>query len=174
MSKSILIQTVTIKLFIIALLIQFSVSGFSQITENQKIYNPDADAKKELQDAIKKAKAENKHVFIQIGGNWCPWCIKFHNFVKENQDMDSLLNANYVVLKINHSKENENQEILTQFEFPQRFGFPVFVILDKSGKRIHTQNSGLLEKDKSYSKNDVMQFFNNWTPTAINPNSYKK
>ncbi|WP_217447779.1 hypothetical protein [Maribellus comscasis] len=35
-----------------------------------KIYNPKADAKEELADAVKKASMENKHVFIQVGGNW--------------------------------------------------------------------------------------------------------
>lgn len=38
----------------------------------QKIYNPDANAKKDIENVIAKAKKEGKHVLIQVGGNWCP------------------------------------------------------------------------------------------------------
>lgn len=148
-----------------------SLQCFAQ--ENSiKIYNPDADAETELIKAIEQAQKYNKHVFIQLGGNWCSWCIKFHKFVKENHDLDSIINANYIVLKINYSREKQNTEIFEKFEYPQRFGFPVFVILDSTGKRIHTQNSGLLEKDKSYDIKKVKYFFLNWTAKAIDPEQY--
>ena len=39
-------------------------------TEKPKLYDPSADAKAEIAQAIKKAKTENKHVLIQVGGNW--------------------------------------------------------------------------------------------------------
>ncbi len=139
-----------------------------------KIYNPDANAFEELAEAVQKAKQENKNVFIQIGGNWCPWCIKFHNFVKKDAELDSILNTNYIVLKINYSREKPNYEIMQQLDFPQRFGFPVFVILNDKGERIHTQNSALLEKDKSYDKEKIKAFFLHWTVKALSPDSYKK
>jgi len=56
-------------LLIITILGLFFLSASGQ-TEKPKLYDPMADAKKEIADAVKKAKAENKHVFIQVGGNW--------------------------------------------------------------------------------------------------------
>jgi len=61
---------------------------------------------------------------------------------------------------------------LKKLEYPQRFGFPVFVILDSNGKRIHTQNSAYLEEDKGYSRKKVLDFLNQWSPDALNPNLY--
>ena len=61
---------------------------------------------------------------------------------------------------------------MAKLGYPQRFGFPVFIILDKEGKRIHTQNSAYLEQDKSYSKEKIMEFLNNWNPTALDPKQY--
>ena len=58
-----------------------------------KIYNPDADAKAEVAAAVAKASAEGKHVFLQIGGNWCPWCVRFHKMVTEDVKLDSLIKA---------------------------------------------------------------------------------
>ena len=128
-----------------------------------KIYNPDADAKKEVAAAVAKASAEGKHVFLQIGGNWCPWCVRFHKMVTEDMKLDSLIKANYEVVEVNYSKENNNHEFLATLGYPQRFGFPVFVILDGTGKVLHTQDSGYLEQDKGYSQEKVERLFLNWS-----------
>ena len=56
---------------------------------------------------------------------------------------------------------------MKRLENPGRFGYPVFVILDANGKRIHTQDSGLLEEDKGYSKRKVSTFLKGWAPSAL-------
>ncbi len=146
-----------------------------QLAEAQqvKIYNPNADAKADIAEAVKKASNEGKHVFLQIGGNWCPWCIKFHKFVEDDKEISNYVDENFVVLKVNYDQENENEEVLAQLGYPQRFGFPVFVILNGKGERIHTQNSAFLEKESSYDHDRVLQFFKHWSPAALNPISYK-
>lgn len=150
------------KQILLSLIIGFlSLSLSSQ--EVVKIYNPDADAKKEVAAAVAKASAEGKHVFLQIGGNWCPWCVRFHKMVTENMKLDSLIKANYEVVEVNYSKENKNTEFLATLGYPQRFGFPVFVILDEKGKVLHTQDSGYLEQDKGYSQEKVERLFLNWS-----------
>lgn len=142
--------------------------------QEQKIYDTNADAKKDIAEAVEAARTLNKHVFLQIGGNWCPWCIKFHNFVHNDEELDTYLNENYEVVKVNYDQANRQKELLTELEFPQRFGFPVFVILDANGNRIHTQNSAFLEEDKGYDKDKVLRFLKNWSPTALDPASYEK
>ena len=64
-------------------------TGFAQ----EKLYNPAADASKDLKAAIKKAAAEKKYVLIQAGGNWCSWCIEFARLAKATPKIDSALNA---------------------------------------------------------------------------------
>jgi thiol:disulfide interchange protein len=137
------------------------------------IYHPEANAAAELKAAVKKANAENKHVLLQIGGNWCSWCLKFHNLTITDAQLDSALKANYVVLKVNYSKENQNLPLLTELEYPQRFGFPVFVVLNGQGKRLHTQNSAYLEEDKGYSKKKILEFLNQWSKPALDPKKYQ-
>lgn len=139
------------------------LSGCLLAQQTEKIYNPDADAKADVTAAIKKAASEGKHVFLQIGGNWCPWCVKFHTLIHEDIKLDSLINVNYVVVKVNYSKENYNNELLSTLGFPQRFGFPVFVILDEKGKVLHTQDSGYLELGKAYDREKVERMFLLWS-----------
>jgi thioredoxin-related protein len=142
-----------------------------------KPYNPVADAKAELKKAIDLAKKENKHVLIQVGGNWCPWCLRFHAMAKGAQVIDSLINADYVYLLLNYSKENKNWDLMEQFGYPNRFGFPVFVILDGNGKELHIQDSGLLEhpdpKVKGYDTTKVATFLRQWNMRSLSPETYK-
>ena len=153
---------------IVALMLMFP--AFAQ----ENIYHPKADARADIDAAVRKAKQENKHVFIQVGGNWCSWCIKFYHFVHEDQEIADFLDQNYVYVKLNYSKENKNLDILKELGFPQRFGFPVFVILNEKGEAIHIQNSVFLEKDKSYDKAKVLDFLKGWNREALNPERYTK
>ncbi|UKJ07460.1 thioredoxin family protein [Solitalea lacus] len=141
--------------------------------ETPKVYNPNADAKADIKTTVAKAAKEGKHVMLQIGGNWCSWCLRFNKTVTEDKQLDSALNANYVIYHLNYSKENKNEAVLAWLGYPQRFGFPVFVVLDAKGNRIHTQNSAYLEQDKGYNKEKVLEFFKQWGPKAIDPDQYK-
>lgn len=151
------------KLLIAILIGTFSLTANAQ----QKIYNHQADAEAEVAAAVKKAKKEGKHVFIKIGGNWCSWCIKFHKYCKENKEIHKLIEDNYIEVLVNYSKENRNHNLMKKWQNPGRFGYPVFVILDGNGNRIHTQDSGLLESEKGYDKSKVMKFFASWAPDAL-------
>lgn len=158
---------------ILALLILLALPVLT-FSQSQKVYNPGADASVDIRNAIEQAQNNNKHVFLQIGGNWCPWCIKFHNFVEADSEIKNYFGDNFEVVKVNYDRENKQEELLAKLGFPQRFGFPVFVILDAKGNRIHTQNSAFLEKDKNYDHDIVLKFLKNWSPAAINPKSYEK
>lgn len=143
-----------------------------EITDSVKIYNPTADAKAEIQAAVKKASKEHKNVLLQIGGNWCIWCIRFNNLVTTDADLNKYMNDNFVVLHVNWSPENKNEAVLASLGYPQRFGFPVFVVLDDKGNRLNTENSSYLEEGKGHSKAKVMGFFKDWSPAAIDPKTY--
>jgi len=146
--------------------------GLNAQTSEVKLYNPEADAKTDIQNSIAKANAEGKHVLLQIGGNWCSWCVRFNKKVTGNDTLKSVLTEKYITYHLNYSKENWNEEILANLGYPQRFGFPVFVVLDGKGNRLHTQSSVYLEEGKGYSTKKVLEFFNSWSPAAIDPKSY--
>lgn len=156
------------------LIILFAFLGSVLFAQGEKIYDPSANAEEDVSKAIQTAKASGKHVFLQIGGNWCPWCVKFHKFLEADKDLSAFVKERYEVVKVNYDTKNKQEKLLTSLGFPQRFGFPVFVVLDGQGNRIHTQNSAFLEKDKSYDKDKLMRFFKNWSPVALDPASYKK
>jgi len=162
------------KIVVFSLVFFGGVAAMSQDMTKFKLYSPDANAKKEISVAVKEAKAEGKHVLVQIGGNWCIWCARFNDFITKDKSIDSLVTNNYIVYHLNYSKENTNSKLLAKYKFPQRFGFPVFLILDDKGDLLHTQTSWYLESGKSYDKEKVTAFFNDWSAKAFDPAQYKE
>ena len=152
------------------LVILICLTGLLCKAQETKLYDPKANAEKDIIKAVKKAKAENKFVLLQGGGNWCSWCIEFARFCKADPKIDSVMNASFVWYHLNWSKENENKKTFARYGYPQRFGYPVFIILDGNGKRINTQNSEYLEDGKkSYDRQKVQSFLEMWSPRALNP-----
>ena len=139
-----------------------------------KLYKPEENAETAISEAMKEAKENKKHIFIQVGGNWCIWCARFNDFITKDRSIDSMVHKNFVIYHLNYSKENYNKSFLAKYRFPQRFGFPVFLVLDAKGNLLHTQNSAYLEEGKGYSKAKVMEFFSHWSPEALDPLNYKE
>jgi thioredoxin-related protein len=160
------------KLFFVLIVSIISVTALAQ-SEGKKLYNPNANASADIDAAIKKAAAENKYVLLQAGGNWCSWCIEFARFCKADPAIDSVIKSSFVWYHLNWSKENENKNIFTKYGYPQRFGFPAFIILNSKGERLHIQNSEYLEDGKkSYDQKKVQAFLEMWSPNALNPKMY--
>lgn len=59
------------------------------------------------------------------------------------------------------------EQLMKRLNNPQRFGFPVFVVLDETGKVLHIQDSSFLEEGKGYNEEKVLRFLKSWTPQAV-------
>jgi thioredoxin-related protein len=125
-------------------------------------FDPARNAAEDLSLAVKEAEKSNRRIILDVGGEWCIWCHRIDEFIESDEEIKNYLNDNYVLLKINYSKENKNEEFLSQY--PKIAGYPHFFVLDKNGRLLHSQNTGELEKDKSYNKNAMMTFLKKWAP----------
>ncbi|MFT5165634.1 MAG: thiol:disulfide interchange protein [Saprospiraceae bacterium] len=138
------------------------------------LYDPETNAADDIEALIVQAKKEKKHIILQVGGNWCGWCYLFHDFIEANNEVKEIADQNYLTYHLNHSQDNKNLDLLNKYSHPERFGFPVLLILNSEGILVHTQNSALLEEGKGYNVKKVKEFFTGWTPTALDPASYKE
>ena len=90
--------------------------AMAQTTPHQ-IYDVNANAHAEVTAAIQKARAENKRVILDFGGNWCGDCkvldINFHK--PENQ---ALLDRYYVLVDIDVGKFDKNEDIAEKYGVP--------------------------------------------------------
>lgn len=140
-----------------------------------KVYNEEINPLEQIDQAVAKAKSENKFVVCQVGGNWCPWCLRFADFITKDTTISKLIEENFVYIHVNYNprktegaeKMEQAKKMLARLNNPARFGFPVFVVLDPQGNVIHIQDSSYLEEGKGYNQEKVLRFFKNWTPDAV-------
>ena len=163
------------KKIILLLLTVISALNVNAQNSLKKVYNEDINPIEQIDQAVAKAKTEGKYVICQVGGNWCPWCLLFADFISNDTTISKMIDDNFVYIHVNYnprkSKDAEKAELakklMERLNRPARFGFPVFVVLDEEGKVIHIQDSGLLEEGKGYNQEKVLSFFKNWTPKAV-------
>ncbi|MBQ8098998.1 MAG: thioredoxin family protein [Bacteroidaceae bacterium] len=141
----------------------------------KKVYNEDINPLTQIDQAVAKAKGQGKYVICQVGGNWCPWCLRFADFISKDSDISKLIADHFEYIHVNYNpkksqdaaKQAQADAVMKRLGHPRRFGFPVFVVLDGKGAVIHTQDSSYLEEGESYNKEKVLRFFKNWTPQAV-------
>ena len=145
-------------------------------TALKKVYNESIDPMAQIDEALAKAKKNGKFVICQVGGNWCPWCLKFADFVEKNAAVNKMVNDHFEYIHVNYNRRKtagdaavkKAEQLMKRLSNPQRFGFPVFVVLDETGKVLHIQDSSFLEEGKGYDEKKVLRFLKNWTPKAVN------
>jgi thiol:disulfide interchange protein len=160
-----------IRIIFITGFLLWTLSSFSQ--EEKKLYDPGAVPERDLAVLAKQAQKESKHILVLAGGNWCARCLTFNRFCLSNPEIDSLLNADYLIYHLNYSEENKNKSVFAKLGYPQRFGFPVLLVLNEKGERIHTQEAEYLEQGAGYSKRRVLEFLLAWNRKAVQPVTYK-
>ena len=149
----------------------FSIAANAQEqTAPKKVYNEDINPLEQIDQAIVQAKAEGKFVICQVGGNWCPWCLRFADFITNDSTINAVIEQNFVYIHANYHPRKAGEvgkALMKRLNNAGRFGFPVFVVLDGQGNVLHIQDSSFLEEGKGYNKEKVLRFFQNWTPAAV-------
>ncbi len=144
-------------------------------TALKKVYNEDINPMEQIDQALAKAKTEGKFVICQVGGNWCPWCLRFADFITNDTTISKIIDENFEYIHVNYNPRKSEGEanarqaaaLMKRLDNCGRFGFPVFVVLDEDGKVIHIQDSSFLEEGQGYHQEKVLRFFKNWTPKAV-------
>ena len=82
-----------------------------------------------LEDALKKAEAEDKLVLVDVSAIWCPNCRRLDNEVFANQEVRKTVNEKFVFSRL----EYESPEGADFLEKHNAAGFPNLWLLDGKG-----------------------------------------
>jgi thioredoxin-related protein len=123
-------------------------------------FDPKRDPEKDLAEAVKVAKKQSKRILLDVGGEWCSWCHKLDKFFATNGEAGKILRDKYVVVKVNFSPENKNEKFLAKY--PRINGYPHLFVLEKDGKLLHSQDTGLLETGPEHDAAKVIPFLKKW------------
>ena len=141
------------------------IAATAQFTANlptySKIYDEQRDPFKDATAALALAKETNRQVLIEIGGNWCTWCHKMDNFLTMHPEVYQALHNQYVLLKVNVSDSNENNDFMKSL--PPVLGYPHMYVSTAQGKMILSKDTAELLADNNYSKSQWLDFLSEWS-----------
>ena len=132
---------------------------------NPNLYNPQADAKAEIKEALEHARREHKNVILVFGGNWCYDChvldLAFHH-----PEIEPRLKAHYLVVHVDVGEYNKNLDLAEQYKVPLKKGVPALAVLASDGRLLYSQEAGEFESARSLAPEDVIAFLKKWQPAA--------
>lgn len=188
----------TMRTLALALFIAAATTAADAQGALKRVYDETIDPMTQIDEALAKASAGGKYVVCQVGGNWCPWCLRFADFAEKDTAVSKAIADNFVFIHVNYDPRkasaakaqgntassntanataaattagsgDKTAAMMKRLGNPARFGFPVFVVLDERGNVLHTQDSSFLEEGNGYSEKKVLRFLKNWTPKAVKP-----
>ena len=95
------------------------------------------------------------------------WCHRLHRVFTTDAQVSSALKRDFVVVMIDVNKRNgpaRNAAVDAHYGNPTQFGLPVLVVLDASGRRLTTQETGALEKGDAHDPAKIVAFLKKWAP----------
>jgi thioredoxin-related protein len=122
------------------------------------IYKVDGKGMERVEQALLKAKQDNKRVLLKIGGNWCGWCYKLHDVFHKNSTIKPLIRDEYELVMIDSQAD---KAVLAKWQIKAP-SFPYLTVLDAAGQKLTEQRTGPLEKGSQHDPDLVQAFLGKW------------
>ena len=142
-------------------------SAFAQLRMviDTPIYNDNANAKEEIQEALGKAQHENKRVLLVFGANWCYDChVLDYRFHEPN--VQPILDKHYVVVHVDIGRGEKNTDLQSLYKIPVARGVPAIAVLDKSGTLLFSQRNGEFAPSRRLPEQSFITFLKQWAPAS--------
>jgi thioredoxin-related protein len=127
----------------------------------KNIYRSDADAKKEIKEAIDHAKLKNKRVMLVFGGNWCYDCHVLDAALREPAIAPTFTKY-YELVHVDIGQGERNGDLVRKYKINLEKGVPAISLLDSSGKLIFNDKGGEFQAARRMSEEDLLAFLDKW------------
>lgn len=153
-----------ISISILFMCLILSVTTYAQADSSLPLFSTTYDPKRDPiidgNEALKIARAHNRKVLIEVGGNWCSWCAILDKFIHSRPQLKKDFFNTFVLVKVNVSEENDNKEFLKVF--PPVYGYPHMFVTDHQGKILESKDTADFLENKRYSVAKLTAFINQW------------
>jgi thiol:disulfide interchange protein len=113
--------------------------------------------------ALASAKADDKRVLIDLGGNWCSWC-RMLDAVMSLGTVKPWLDANYEVVPVDVAsadfKIDRNLKVLARFGVARVDGLPWVLIVDPDGHVL--ASSDAITDDAHHTPQAMVDWLATW------------
>ena len=130
------------------------------VTNKKDLYPADADAKKEIADALKSAQ-NKKRVLLIFGGNWCYDCHVLDRALHEGA-AGKIVKESFLVVHVDIGEGDKNLDLLKNYKLPLEKGVPAVAILRRDGSLLYSSGDGEFEAARKMMKKDLVAFLQRW------------
>ena len=124
--------------------------------------NPFVDARA----AFEKARTEYKVILVDIGGDWCVWCLRLDNFINDHPELSQFINQYFTRVRVYADQSNtSNWQFLS--ELPTVHAIPYFFVFSRDGVLLQGQSTGEFEEGDSYNYERLKAFFEHWADAQM-------
>jgi len=172
------VSTIAVAAFFAILLLLVSAS-FGQKRPNQDdtdgplnpvsaktdLYPADADAKKEIDEALKLAARDKKRVLLILGGNWCYDCHVLDRALHEGE-AGKAARKTFLLVHVDIGEGDKNLDLVKKYKTTLDKGVPVVVVLNTDGNSLYSSDDGEFEAARKMMKKDLVAFLRRWKVTG--------
>ena len=123
-------------------------------------YDEKADAKAQIQEALKSAQQAHVPLLVVFGANWCGDCRMLDTSFKEGASAP-LIAKRFRVVKVNFGRFDTNLDIAAAYGVPIKKGIPAVAVLTSDGKPVYATKSGELADARHMGDKGIYDFFAN-------------
>jgi len=113
----------------------------TKVVINEENFASEMKYETNFDDAVKKSKKLHKNIMLVLVSNYCPWCRKFEQRVLLKNEVNDLIQKNYIPLIINREKDPFPKEFDTGFT-------PIVHFIDYKTQKSYKNVIGYNNKDE--------------------------
>jgi thiol:disulfide interchange protein len=125
------------------------------------LYPADADAKKEIEEALKKAGGVKKRVLLIFGANWCYDCHVLDRGLHEGA-AGRIVSESFLLVHVDIGEGDKNLDLAKKYKTPLDKGVPAVAILGSDGQLLYSSGDGEFESARTMMKKNLVAFLNRW------------
>ena len=126
--------------------------------QDRKPYDEAANARQDVQAALKAAKVENKAVLLVFGANWCGDC-KVLDMEMHQVNLARLVNERLIVVKVDVGRFDRNLDVAGQYGKILKKGVPSVALVRADGSVAYQTDGGELADARKMGRDGITQFF---------------
>ena len=131
---------------------------------NPHLYDPNADAKVEINEALAKAARNHERVILVFGANWCYDCHVLDQAFHD-PELAPLVQKNFQVVHVDIGDEGtKNSDLAEKYGIPVERGVPALAVLAPDGKLLYSQKNHEFSKARALDPDVLIAFLNKWKP----------
>ena len=131
------------------------------VESKTNIYPANADADKEIKDALTRAVPEKKRLLLVFGANWCYDCHVLDHALHAGE-AGKIVSEKYFLIHVNIGEGEKNADLVKQYKIPLDKGVPAVAVLDEDGKLLYSSGEGEFEAARRMLKKDLVKFLTRW------------